>query len=228
MKLNLTLPQTRVIGVLIEKEITTPDQYPLTLNSLTTGCNQKSSREPVMDLSQSEVQDIVEELKALRIVLEQSGHGSRVSKIKHRFCNTEFSDFKFSAQELGIICVLFLRGPQSPGELRTRTNRLCQFSDTDEVENVLNKLAEGDDPLVVRLNKEPGKRDHRWAHLFSGEVDLGTVVESASARTSRASSEYEQRISDLEQQVQTLTAQINRLNEELGLEPLDISSEETE
>lgn len=219
MKLNLTLPQTRVIGVLIEKEITTPDQYPLTPNSLVTGCNQKSSREPVMDLSQSEVQDIVEELKDLRIVLEQTGHGSRVSKIKHRFCNTEFSDLKFTAQELGIICVLFLRGPQSPGELRTRTNRLCQFSDTNEVDKVLEDLANRDMPLVVRLNKEVGKRDHRWAHLFSGEVDLGTVVESAPARG--GNSGYEQRISDLEQQVQTLSAHIARLNEELGLDPIE-------
>lgn len=219
MKLNLTLPQTRVIGVLIEKEITTPDQYPLTPNSLMTGCNQKSSREPVMDLSQNEIQDIVEELKDLRIVLEQTGHGSRVSKIKHRFCNTEFSDLKFTAQELGIICVLFLRGPQTPGELRTRTNRLCQFSDTNEAEKVLEDLANRDIPLVVRLNKEAGKRDSRWAHLFSGEVDLGTVVESAPARSSNSG--YEQRISDLEQQVETLSAHIARLNEELGLDPLE-------
>lgn len=222
MKLNLTLPQTRVIGVLIEKEITTPDQYPLTPNSLMTGCNQKSSRDPVMNLSQNEVQDIVEELKGLRIVLEQTGHGSRVSKIKHRFCNTEFSDLKFTAQELGVICVLFLRGPQSPGELRTRTNRLCQFTDTLEVEAVLESLANRDIPLVVRLHKEAGKREHRWAHLFSGEVDLGTVVESAPARqSSQANNDYEQRISDLEQQVKTLSAHITRLNEELGLDPIE-------
>ena len=217
MKLNLTLNQTRVLGVLIEKEITTPDQYPLSLNVLMTGCIQKSSREPVMNLSQNEVQDIVEELKGLRLIREESGYGSRVSKIKHRFCNTEFSDLQLSAQELGIICVLFLRGPQSPGELRTRTNRLCQFADTNEAEAVLNKLAERDEPLVIRLNKEPGKRDHRWAHLFSGEVDVGTVVESTPS-TSRSNNDYEQRISELEQQVQTLTAQIARLNEELGIE----------
>ena len=183
-----------------------------------TGCNQKSSREPVMNLSQNEVQDIVEQLKDLRLIREESGYGSRVSKIKHRFCNTEFSDLKLSAQELGIICVLFLRGPQSPGELRTRTNRLCQFADTNEAEAVLNKLAERDQPLVIRLNKEPGKRDHRWAHLFSGEVDVGTVVETSAPASSRSNSEYEQRISELEQQVKTLAEQVARLNEELGIE----------
>jgi len=216
MKLNLSLYQTRVIGVLIEKEIATPDQYPLSLNTLMTGCNQKSSREPVLQLDQSTVQDIVDELKGLRLIREESGYGSRVSKIKHRFCNTEFSDLKLTDQELGIICVLFLRGPQSPGELRTRTNRLCQFNDANEVESVLQAMSERSEPLVVQLNREPGKRDHRWAHLFSGDIDVDTVVKTAPKAT--VNNDQDQRITDLEQEVKLLKEQIAKLNTELGIE----------
>lgn len=215
MQLNLSLYQTRVLAVLIEKEITTPDQYPLSLNALVNGCNQKSSREPVLQLDESSVQETIDELKALRMIREESGYGSRVVKLKHRFCNTEFSDMKFSAQELGIICVLFLRGPQTPGELRTRTNRLCQFSDANEVETVLENLANhSDGAYVVQLHREPGKRDARWAHLFSGEVDLGTKVE---APTRAASSGQEQRITDLEQEVKWLKEQLQQIKSELGL-----------
>lgn len=223
MKLNLSLYQTRVLGVLIEKEITTPDQYPLSLNALVNGCNQKSSREPVLQLDEATVQQTVDELKALRLLREETGYGSRVAKIKHRFCNTEFSDLQLTAQELGIICVLFLRGPQTPGELRTRTNRLCSFSDVNEVEKVLENMAarEGD-ALVVKLNREPGKRDSRWAHLFSGEVDVDTkVAETAPA----VNSDQDQRIADLEQQVKGLNdqvailhAQVGALKSELGIE----------
>ncbi len=165
MKINLSLYQTRVLGALIEKEITTPDQYPLSLNALTNACNQKSNRDPVLQLTDTLVQDTVDELKALRFIREESGgYGSRVVKLKHRFCNTEFSDLKLTAQELGILCVLFLRGPQSPGELRTRTNRLCDFTNAAEVETVLVKMATTDDgPYVVKLEREPGKRDARYA-----------------------------------------------------------------
>jgi uncharacterized protein YceH (UPF0502 family) len=215
MKLNLTLYQTRVLAVLIEKEITTPDQYPLSINALVNGCNQKSSREPVLQLDQSTVQDTIDELKALRFIREESGYGSRVVKLKHRFCNTEFSDLKFSEQELAIICVLFLRGPQSPGELRTRTNRLCSFTDVNEVESALASLAARPEPLVIQLNRESGKRDSRWAHLFSGEVDVGTVIESTAKPVNN---DQDQRITDLEQQVKWLKEQVEKLNTELGLD----------
>ena len=215
MKLNLSLYQTRVLAVLIEKEITTPDQYPLSINALVNGCNQKSSREPVLQLDQSTVQDTIDELKALRFIREESGYGSRVVKLKHRFCNTEFSDLKFSEQELAIICVLFLRGPQSPGELRTRTNRLCSFTDVNEVESALASLAARPEPLVIQLNRESGKRDSRWAHLFSGEVDVGTVIESTAKPVNN---DQDQRITDLEQQVKWLKEQVEKLNTELGLD----------
>ncbi len=140
--MNLTLEETCVIEVVIEKEITTPNQYPLSLNALTTGCNQKSNRDPVLELDESSVQQTVDELVKKHLVTESGGFGSRVSKYQHRFCNTEFSKLQLDKQELDIICVLFLRSPQTPGELRTRTNRLCKFGDVQEVESALQRLAE--------------------------------------------------------------------------------------
>ena len=171
MNLELTLNETRVIGCLIEKEITTPEQYPLSLNALTNACNQKSNRDPVLDLDEATVQQIVDQLVKKRLATEQSGYGSRVPKFQHLFCNTAFGTLKFSPQELGIVCELFLRGPQTPGELRSRASRLCRFSDVTEVEAVLAGLASREDgPYVMRLAREPGKRESRYAHLFSGEV----------------------------------------------------------
>jgi uncharacterized protein YceH (UPF0502 family) len=216
VKLNLTLNQTRVLAVLIEKEITTPDQYPQSLNALVNGCNQKSNRDPILQLDESTVQDTVDELKAMRYITEASSYGSRVAKLKHRFCNTEFSDLQFTEQELAIICVLFLRGPQSPGELRTRTNRLCTFSDVGEVETALGNLTtKANDAYVVKLNREMGKRDSRWAHLFSGEIAVDTVVQSTASPVSNS---QDQRITDLEQQVKWLKEQLTAVKEELGIE----------
>lgn len=171
MNLELTLHETRVIGCLIEKEITTPDQYPLSLNALTNACNQKSNRDPVLDLDEAAVQQIIDHLVKKRLATEQSGYGSRVPKFQHLFCNTAFGTLKFSPQELGIVCELFLRGPQTPGELRSRASRLCRFGDVTEVEAVLDGLASRDDgPYVMRLAREPGRRESRYAHLFSGAV----------------------------------------------------------
>ena len=171
MNLELTLHETRVIGCLIEKEITTPEQYPLSLNALTNACNQKSNRDPVLDLDEATVQQILDQLVKKRLATEQSGYGSRVPKFQHLFCNTAFGTLKFSPQELGIVCELFLRGPQTPGELRSRAGRLCRFGDVTEVEAVLAGLASREDgPYVMRLAREPGKRESRYAHLFSGEV----------------------------------------------------------
>jgi uncharacterized protein YceH (UPF0502 family) len=171
MNLELTLHETRIIGCLIEKEITTPDQYPLSLNALTNACNQKSNRDPVLDLDEVAVQQLVDQLIKKRLVSEQSVYGSRVPKFQHLFCNTAFGNLKFSPQELGVVCELFLRGPQTPGELRSRASRLCRFGDVTEVEAVLTGLALREDgPFVTRLAREPGKRESRYAHLFSGEV----------------------------------------------------------
>ncbi|MGL5107860.1 MAG: YceH family protein [Vibrio ordalii] len=179
MNIELSPLEARIIGCLIEKEVTTPDYYPLTLNSLTTACNQKSNREPVLSLTEAEVQDAAEGLIARRLMSDESAFNSRVSKYQHRFCNTEFGDLKLSNQELGLVCCMLLRGPQTPGELRTRTNRLCSFTDVKEVETILDGLAHrGSGPLVVKLPREPGKRESRYQHLFSGEVDVESLEQS--------------------------------------------------
>jgi uncharacterized protein YceH (UPF0502 family) len=217
MDMDLSLNQTRVIGCLIEKEITTPEQYPLSLNSLVAACNQKSSREPVMTLSESDVQDVLGELIKKRLMKEEVGFGSRVVKYKHRFCNTEFSELKLSEQALGIICTLFLRGPQTPGELRSRTNRLCRFNDVHEVESVLHTLSEPDNgPYVVRLPRESGKRESRYAHLFSGEVELGEYsMEADLAKGHEHKDKADSRVDALEARVSELEFELLSVNERL-------------
>jgi uncharacterized protein YceH (UPF0502 family) len=178
MRIELTPPESRVIGCLIEKEITTPAQYPLSLSALTAACNQKSSREPVMLLSDTEVQQIVDGLIRKHLVSDRGGFGSRVTKYKHRFANVGFGSLEFSPQEIGILCLLLLRGPQTPGELRSRSNRLCQFDDVSETEAVLQGLIERrDGPFVVRLAREPGRREVRYAHLFGDDAKLATLDE---------------------------------------------------
>lgn len=220
MLIQLTPLQARLIGVLLEKEVTTPDQYPLSLNGLTLGCNQKSNREPVMNLSESDVQNGLDELRDKKLIFEHTSIGSRVVKYKHRFCNTEFSDLKFSRHQLAIICVMLLRGPQTPGELKTRTNRLAESDNVDEIEETLNKLHElNGEQLVVKLEREPGKRDARYGHLFSGEAGLKVALQTTTNITGSAQSpeslqpQTVERISQLEQQVAELTSQFAELKE---------------
>ena len=210
MQIELTPLEARLIGCLIEKEVTTPDQYPLSLNALMMACNQKSNRDPVMALDESTVQQTLDELAKKHLLSEASGFGSRVVKYKHRFCNTEFSELQFSAQERAILCVLLLRGPQTPGELRTRTNRLCKFDDVKQTEQALEALASRAEPLVVKLPREAGKRDSRYAHLLSGEVDVASL-ETASAPVASAASHQVERIEQLEQAVAELRQEMEQL-----------------
>ena len=198
MLIKLSPLQARVIGVLLEKEITTPEQYPLSLNALTLGCNQKSSRDPIMQLSETDVQNVLDELRDKHLLFEHQGSGSRVVKYKHRFCNTEFSSLQFSPQQLGIICVLLLRGPQTPGELRTRTNRLCEFSDVRQVEFTLNELSDMDgEALVVKLEREPGKRESRFAHLFGADNAVSSCVVSSYVNEAESTQFAESRASSV-------------------------------
>ena len=211
---ELSFLETRVIGCLIEKSLTTPEQYPLSLNSLTTACNQKSNREPVLDLTEAQVQDVASDLVKAGLVNEQTGFGSRVVKYKHRFCNTEFSEIKMSEQELGITCVLFLRGPQTPGELRTRTNRLCTFQSLEQVEAVLEQMSAK--AWVLKLPREPGKREARYAHLFSGEVhDLEPEAAASPAASNKVALGQDdtivERLLALEEQVANLAARVEEL-----------------
>jgi len=216
MKIELTPTEARVIGSLIEKQITTPDQYPLSLNALTNACNQKSNRDPVMELTDAAVQQTLDGLSKKHFTVEKSGFGSRVPKYQHRFCNTEYGTLKFTPQELAIVCELLLRGPQTPGELRSRASRMAPFTDVSEVEAALEALrtrAEG--PFVVRLAREPGRRESRYAHLFSGEVanvaPANEVPDAAPAAAATPS-----RMDRLEEEVRQLRAEFEDLKKRLG------------
>lgn len=177
MKIELTPPEARVIGCLMEKEVTTPEQYPLSINSLTNACNQKSNRSPVLELDEPAVQQIVDGLLRKHLVSDRSGYGGRVPKYKQVFCNTEFGSLQFTDTERAIICELLVRGPQSAGELRTRCQRMASIGDVSEVEAALEVLAtHAEGPFVVRLPRMPGARDARYAHLLCGDFDVPAIA----------------------------------------------------
>jgi uncharacterized protein YceH (UPF0502 family) len=226
MKIALTALEARVIGCLIEKAITTPDQYPLSLNALVNACNQKSNREPVMDLSESTVQQTMDALAKKHFVMEKSGFGSRVPKYQHRFCNTEFGTLKLDPQELAIVCELLVRGPQTPGELRTRASRMAPFGEVSEVEAALARLSNrADGPFVVQLAREPNRRDSRWAHLFSGPVADAAPAPSYTPRDQEAggppevafpAARNDDRLAKVEREVLALRAELDELKRRLG------------
>lgn len=218
MSIELTSHEARIIGCLLEKEITTPEQYPLSLNALTNASNQRSNREPVMDLDEVTVQRTVDDLIKKYLVSEQTGYGSRVAKYRHRFCNSEYGTLKFSPQELAIVCELLLRGPQTPGELRSRASRLCHLNDASEVEAALNQLAQREDgPYAVRLPREPGRREARYAHLFGGEV-IGAAEADAPAETDETAARgtaAPESVTELERRVAILEAEVAALKQRL-------------
>jgi uncharacterized protein YceH (UPF0502 family) len=181
MNLNLDPVEACIIGSLMEKSMITPDQYPLSLNALVNACNQKSSREPVMKLSEREVQAALEGLQRRYLVREKSGFGGRVPKYHYRLYNDEIGDFRFSAAERAVVCLLLLRGPQTPGELRSRAGRMHEFADTEEVERALQALMNYEQgPFVTRLAREPGRREPRYAQLFTGDTPQPAGGQAAS------------------------------------------------
>ncbi|ENA1771792.1 DUF480 domain-containing protein [Yersinia ruckeri] len=209
MKHNLTPLEARVIGCLLEKQVTTPEQYPMSLNGITTACNQKTNREPVMELSDNEVQQTLDLLTKKHVIRTQSLSVSRVMKYEQRFCNSEFGNLKFSPAEQAIITTLLLRGAQTPGELRTRTNRLHEFTDVSEVDATLEQLASREDgPFVIKLSREPGKRESRYMHLLSGDVVSASVDELA---FDEAKTALEERIAQLELQVAALNRRLDEV-----------------
>ena len=215
--ITLSAERCRILGVMLEKETTTPEQYPLSVNGITTGCNQKSNREPVMSLSESDVQNAVDELVKMNQLMVDHKASGRVSKYFHLFCDTEFGSLKFTPQQRAIICVLLLRGPQTPGELRTRTNRLADFADVSEVETALNQLQNlNNQVLVKKLEREPGKRESRYVHLFS-DIDESCSVESnctsADVMPPENDQQLAQRVTELEKQVASLTEHVVCLTE---------------
>jgi len=214
MKYELTATEARVIGCLLEKQVTTPEQYPLSVNGVVTACNQKTNREPVMNLSESDVQEQLDNLVKRHFLRTVSGFGNRVTKYEQRFCNSEFGNLKLSAAEVAIITTLLLRGAQTPGELRSRASRMYEFSDMAEVESTLENLANREDgPYVIRLSREPGKRESRYMHLFCGEVDEAIA---AADQLPAASGDLQARVEVLETEVAELKQRLDSLLAHLG------------
>jgi uncharacterized protein YceH (UPF0502 family) len=216
MNFILTELETRVLGALIEKDITTPDYYPLSLNALVNACNQKNNRDPVMTLDESTVRDALASLQEKRMAGPASGADSRVTKFEHRLQEV----FNFDRREIAIICVLLLRGPQTPGELRSRTDRMYHFEALDDVISTLDRLAHRDPPLAAILPRQPGTKESRYTHLFSGEppaVDIGEPnVGRAFPSANAGANSTADRLSTLEEEVSRLRRELNEVQQQLA------------
>jgi uncharacterized protein YceH (UPF0502 family) len=212
MDVVLSPVEARVLGSLIEKELTTPDYYPLTLNALTAACNQKSNRDPVMALDQKEVVTALDNLREKHLAWHVTAAGSRVPKYKHDISNM----VTLSPQELAVLCGLLLRGPQTVGELRTRSARLHDFSGLEEVETALADLADREDgPYVARLPRQPGRREARYAHLLCGEVETAEADVAPPAEPARRAVQAEnERLAALEEQVSSIRTELDGLKEQ--------------
>jgi uncharacterized protein len=223
VQVNFTLSPTdaRVLGCLIEKEITTPDYYPLSLNALQNAANQKSNRDPVMELDEESIRRALHSLSDLGLA-RSAATDSRVAKFEHRLADV----FNFHRHEIALICVLLLRGPQTPGELRTRTERLYAFDDLNAVHSALNLLMNRQPPLVKLLARQPGTKEARYAHLLSGDVaDQAGAVSPSPAESSESSSAaheaavaatYSERLMDLEREVSDLRNEVTELKQQLA------------
>ena len=200
--------EARVLGALVEKDITTPDYYPLSLNALVNACNQKNNRDPVMNLEEGAVRDALNGLHDKGLAGPAGGADSRVTKYEHRLQET----FNFSRGETAVLCVLLLRGPQTPGELRGRTERMHRFEDLDAVQFSLQKLMQREPPLAVVLPRQPGTKESRYAHLLSGEVE----AEELPPPRAVSSSSDDQRVSRLEEAVTALQNEVGELKQQLA------------
>jgi uncharacterized protein YceH (UPF0502 family) len=204
--------ETRVLGALVEKQVTTPEYYPLTLNALVQACNQKNNRSPVVAYSDETVSDAIETLRAKNLVYVFYGSTSRVPKYKHMMADI----FDLSPQELAIMCVLMLRGHQTVGELRGRSDRLYNFSSLQEVEETLNSLATKEpDSLVLKLPRQPGQKEIRYAHLLSGEIDLSQLAETEHSQAIDQHSKSD-RMAALEHVVESLRAEVETMRLEFA------------
>jgi hypothetical protein len=218
----LTEIETRVLGSLIEKDITTPDYYPLSLNALVNACNQKNNRDPVMTLDENSVRQALTSLQEKRMAGPASGADSRVTKYEHRLQEV----FNFDRREIAIVCVLLLRGAQTPGELRGRTERMYHFDALEDVVSTLDRLAQRESPLVCILARQPGTKEYRYMHLFSGEPLEPTVSRAAVERESAASPSSEasvyavpppaQRLALLEEEVSRLRADLTEVQQQFA------------
>jgi uncharacterized protein YceH (UPF0502 family) len=219
----LTEIETRVLGSLIEKDITTPDYYPLSLNALVNACNQKNNRDPVMTLDESAVREALSTLQEKRFAGPASGADSRVTKFEHRLQEV----FNFDRREIAVLCVLLLRGPQTPGELRSRTDRMYHFEALEDVVSTLDRLAQREPALARILPRQPGTKESRYMHLFSGEPPSAEVAEPGSmagaANVARAlqpatavSESTAARLATLEQEVSRLHDELSEVQQQLA------------
>src|SRR5438874_3223052 len=212
-ELHLSEIEVRVLGSLIEKDITTPDYYPLSLNALVNACNQKNNREPVMALNEDSVRQALASLQERRMAGPAGGADSRVTKYEHRLQEV----FNFDRRETALICVLLLRGPQTPGELRGRSERMYRFETLEDVQSALQRLMEREPPLVRVLARQPGTKESRYMHLLSGDAGLPAETELGSSSTGRAtSSGSDVRISVLENDVELLKQEVAELRRQLS------------
>jgi hypothetical protein len=212
----LTAIETRVLGALIEKDITTPDYYPLSLNALVNACNQKNNRDPVMTLDESAVRDALATLQEKRLAGPASGADSRVTKFEHRLQEV----FNFDRREIAVVCVLLLRGPQTPGELRSRTDRMYHFEALEDVVATLDRLAQREPSLARVLPRQPGTKESRYSHLFSGEPPASAEdVYVARAPSPETAGEI-----SLSDRVRTLEDEVSRLRQDLSEVQLQLAT----
>jgi uncharacterized protein YceH (UPF0502 family) len=205
MEIVLNPVEGRVLGALVEKDITTPDYYPLSLNALVNACNQKNNREPVMTLDENSVRDALSGLQEFNLAGPASGADSRVTKYEHRLQEV----FNLSRGETAVLCVLLLRGPQTPGELRGRTERMHEFEGLDAVQASLQKLMQRETPLAAMLPRQPGTKESRYAHLLSGEV----AVPRAPTAVAKTGAGDDERVARLEEQVAELQREVAALKQ---------------
>jgi uncharacterized protein YceH (UPF0502 family) len=213
MNIILNDVETRVLGSLVEKDVTTPDYYPLSLNALVNACNQKNNRDPVMHLQEDSVQDALSTLQEKRLAGPTSSADSRVTKYEHRLQEA----FNFTRGETAVLCVLLLRGPQTPGELRGRTERMHRFEDLTEVQSTLQRLMQRDPPLVRVLPRQPGTKESRYKHLLAGDVeDAADVAQALSSAFVASNSHDIDRITHLENEVSDLRKEVADLKQQLA------------
>jgi hypothetical protein len=202
--------EVRVVGALLEKEITTPEYYPLSLNALVNACNQKSNRDPVMALDESAVRQALETLSEKNLAGQATSADSRVPKFVHHLQEV----FNFDRRETAVLCVLLLRGPQTPGELRGRTERMYKFDDLSVVESALHRLMEREPPLVKKLARQPGTKESRYAHLLAGELESWSAPEETQPAAAPAGQD-EERITRLENGLESLRKEVADLRQQL-------------
>jgi uncharacterized protein YceH (UPF0502 family) len=210
MEIKLTEAEVRVLGSLIEKDITTPEYYPLSLNALVNACNQKSNRDPVMQLSEDAVRDALEGLQQQRMAGPARGADSRVTKYEQRLQEV----FNFTRAEIAVMCVLLLRGPQTPGELRGRAERMHRFEALDDVQSALQKLMQREPALVKVLRRQPGTKESRYAHLFGGDV-VEAEAPTHQATSSECNPADTERIARLEEEVSDLRRELGGVKDQL-------------